>query len=628
MVVVFSLGGVVLLGRLAYLQAIKPDYYETLGAVQRNRIVTLAANRGSIVDRNGLILAMSADQQSIWADPTLVVDAEKEAALLAGPLKRDAAELTKLLSTKSSFVYIERKAENEVAQAIQKLVDGKKIPGVYLLNEPKRFSPADDLGISIIGAVDVDNNGISGLELQYQQTLKGTPGKEVIEKDKNGNTISSARRTGTPAVQGQGIQLTLDRSLQYEIDKILIREVNRNHARRATAIVMNRRTGDIVAVSNVDRGAQKPAPEPIVVPVPDTTAAPTTLPVDPAAPATTVDPAVAATTLPAAPVVPPPPPPVEYESAHTATVNYATTDVFEPGSMNKLVTLAAALEEGTAKIDSVVDVPDAIVFDNKKFTDHISGLPKQMTVDEIISQSSNFGTIRMAEKLGPKRLDAYLRRFGFASASELGFPGESRGLLLDLKNWSESDIGSVPLGQGLSVTAIQMVAAFNAIANGGVYVPPRLVLSTIDGHGVQHAVPATAGHRVVSAATAAGVTRVLQDVVTGVGGTGRLAAVDGYTVAGKTGTAKVPLPGGLGYEDNAYITGFTGFVPAINPEYTILITFDHPERVFGANGDEIFVATDGTKILPTGGNLAAPVFADVAKVVLRTYQVPPAGRPS
>ena len=621
-----------MVARLAYLQAIRPGYYETMGVAQRNRTVTLAANRGSIVDRNDLIFAMSAEQRTVWADPTQVSDPGLQGQALADILKRDAPEVTKLLKSTGHFVYLARKVDNDAADAIQRLIDTKKFKGVFLLVEPKRFSPADDLAASIIGNVDVDNKGISGLELQYQATLNGVPGREVIEKDRNGNTISSADRTGTPAVQGQGLRLSLDRSLQYEIDKIVSAQVDRNHARHATAIVMNRRTGEIVALSNIDRGAQKPPVAPPVVaaattgvsvPATATTVAPA---VDPAADpaATTTVPAATTTVAPVAPTLPP----IEYEPAHPSIVNYAATDVFEPGSMNKLIALSAALEERLVTPATQIDVPEEIAFNDKVFKDHIAGAPKPMTVAEIISQSSNLGTIRIAEQLGAPRLDTYLRRFGFAAATELGFPGESRGLLLDIKRWSESDIGSVPLGQGLSVTALQMLAAYNTIANSGVYVPPRLVLSTIDDHGVHHDVPATAGHRVVSTETANEVTQILQGVVTGLNGTGNLAAVEGYTVAGKTGTAKVPLPGGTGYEDHGYITGFAGFVPAINPEYTILITFDHPELVFLPHSDQLLPGVNGQPADPTGGNTSAPVFADIAKVVLRTYQVPPSGRAS
>jgi cell division protein FtsI (penicillin-binding protein 3) len=277
--------------------------------------------------------------------------------------------------------------------------------------------------------------------------------------------------------------------------------------------------------------------------------------------------------------------------------------VFEPGSVNKVITLSAALEEGLFRPQSVLRVPDALPVSTHVYRDHDPHPPTDWTVSDILVNSSNTGTILIAKRLGKERIDAYLRAFGFGRPTGVGFPGESSGLLLDPDEWVGTSIGSVPIGNGLAVTAVQMLGAYNVIANDGVYVAPKLVRATIDGEGRSHPGPTSAPRRVVSSQTAEQLRAMLAEAVSS--GTGTEAAVDAYTVAGKTGTARKPSLTHRGYEPGAYMSSFAGFLPAEDPRLSVIVVLDEPVPIFG-------------------GVVAAPVFSQLAAYALRQYRIPPA----
>jgi cell division protein FtsI (penicillin-binding protein 3) len=292
------------------------------------------------------------------------------------------------------------------------------------------------------------------------------------------------------------------------------------------------------------------------------------------------------------------------------TENRALTSVFEPGSVNKVVTMAAALEEGVVTPESLVTVPVSLQVYDKEFLDGGHDAPVQWTPTDILTRSSNVGTILMGQRLGPERLDEYLRDFGFGDRTAIGFPNESPGLLPIPDDYSGTSLATIAMGQGISVTAMQMLAAYNTIANQGVYVAPKLVLATIDAEGNRVETPTSAHHRVISEDTA----NAVQDMMTYVveEGTGRRAQIDGYLAAGKTGTARKPLPGG-GYTDENgrfhYVATFAGFVPADDPQLTIIVVIDEP----------------GTSIYAS--QVAAPLFSQMATYVLRHQRVPPSAQP-
>jgi len=536
--------------RLVNLQAVGGREYATFGVSQRFQTIALPAHRGSIFDRNGNDLAVSIPQRTVWADPPLIEDPDTTAQVLAGHLGLDAAatlDLTNRLSDADSrFTYVARRVDGELADAIE----AEELGGIFFLDEPKRFTPAGDLARSVLGQVGIDNEGLSGLELQYDELLTGDPGELIVEKDPDGRTIPGGEQELEPAVRGDDLVLTLDRSMQFETERALSAQIAAKQANGGIAIVTDPGSGEILALANLVRNE---------------------------------------------------------ETGEIAPVgnNMAVTAVYEPGSVNKLITVAAALEEGLVSPSTEIEVPDRLQVGDHVFTDHAPHPTAPWSVTRILTESSNIGTIKLAQMLGKDRLDTYLRRFGFGTRTSLGFPNEAPGILLDPADYSGTSIGSIPIGQGIAVTAMQMLLAYNVIANDGVYVPPKLVMERVHTDGSSKPVDAGDPHRVVSESTASRLRDMLANVVAE--GTGTRGGITGYNVAGKTGTARKPLPTG-GYRDAEgyhYIATFAGFVPAERPELSIIVVIDEPK------GD-IY-----------GGSVAAPVFADLAQYGLRLFRIPP-----
>lgn len=540
---------VTIAGRLVMIQGVAPERYVALGEAQRIRTMVIPAPRGTIFDRNGKELALSVPQTTVWANPRQVTDPAGEARALAEALGADEQVLRDRLTRAASFVYLARAVPDEVAARVRQL----RLDGVHFTEEPKRFLPAGSLAAPVLGLVGVDHEGLSGLELQYEGRLAGRPGELSTERDVTGTVeIPAAERQFRPAEPGDDLVLTIDRSLQYETERALAAEIQRSRALGGIAIVMAPRTGEVLAMANLraDPATGEVGPSP---------------------------------------------------------ANDAVVRVYEPGSVNKVITIAAALEEGLVRPGTVFTVPWALPVADHVFHDHDPHPPERWNVTEILANSSNIGTIMIGQKLGRDRIDRYLRAFGLGAKTGLGFPGESAGLLLDPKRWSGTSIGTVPIGQGLAVTALQMLTVYNTLANGGVRVAPRLVKATIDGRGREVPVPPPAARRVVSERTARQVAAMLTEVVRA--GTGTAAAIDGYVVAGKTGTARKPLEGARGYKPGAYVATFAGFVPAQSPQLSAIVVLDEPTPIYG-------------------GLTAAPVFAQVARYALRLLRIPPSAAPA
>ena len=531
------------IARLAFVQVVASDRYTAFGESQRVRKIDLPAARGAIFDRNGRELALSVRQQTVWANPRLVNDPAAQAEALAPVLGIDAITLQDRLSRDAAFVYLARTVPDDVANQVRSL----GLQGVFTMEEPKRFMPGGNLAAPLLGKVGVDNQGLAGVEVQFEKLLAGKPGHMVVEKDPGGGRIVGGIRERIPSLRGDDLVLTIDRSLQYETERALSQQIVTSSARGGIAVVMESSTGEILAMANLGAGGDGQPPQP-------------------------------------------------------AAKNTAITDVFEPGSVNKLITIAAALEEGIHKPADVLNVPGTIRVADHTFKEHDPHPPEDWTITDIMANSSNVGSIMIGQKLGKERIDKYLREFGFGSRTGVGFPGESRGLMLDTKDWSGTSIGTIPIGQGISVTALQMLAAYNTIANGGEYVAPKLVKATVDDKGNQKATKPSARRRVVSEKTATEVTSMLNEVVRV--GTGTRAAIDGYTVAGKTGTARKPLEGARGYKAGAYVSSFAGFVPSERPALTAIVMLDEPTPIFG-------------------GLVAAPVFAEITRYGLRQFRIPP-----
>jgi cell division protein FtsI (penicillin-binding protein 3) len=534
----------VVVARLVYVQTIGASTYVAYGIDQRIQPIELAGGRGAVYDRDGDDLAISIPQTTIAADPSLLAEPARAARQLAPILDADAADLREALREDVRFVYLARQVPDDVAEEVRAL----DIEGVLLFEEQARFNPAADLAGSVLGSVNIDSVGRSGLEKAYDEQLSGEPGHLIVERDPAGRTIPAGRHQVDPARPGDDLILTIDRDLQFEVERILQAQIGTVGAKGGTAIVMDPRTGEILAMANQE-------------------------------------------TDPGSGVV------------HNSTNNVGVTANYEPGSVNKMITLAGALEEGLVTPDEVIQVPAALRVADKTYTD---AHPGALSVTEILAQSSNVGTIKVAQQLGEERLDDYLRRFGFGRDTGLGLPHEEDGSLLDVEDWSGTSIASISFGQGISVTALQMLLAYNVVANDGVYVEPTLVAATRDNEGERHDAAPGASHRVVSPTTAAQLRAMLAEVIEN--GTGTAAAIEGYTAAGKTGTARKPQETG-GYTDADgnyhYISTFAGFVPADDPELSMIVVIDEPSAS------------------PYAAQTTAPPFADIGRYALRTMGVAP-----
>ena len=532
--------------RLIMLQIVDAPAYAKIALDQRKRSVEFPARRGTIFDREGQELAISVDMQTIWADPQLVEDPAAEAAKLAPLLGMKVEKVAEILGAPDSrFEYIMRQAEPSVANAVKRL----ELPGVYMKPEAKRYYPNDRLASHVLGLSDVDGVGRAGIELQYEDILQGKPGRMILEQDPAGNYLPQAEFSYERPEAGRSLFLTIDKELQFFTETTLARAVDQYNARSGTAVVIRPDTGEILALANV----------------PD------------------YDPNRAG------------------DFSNDERRNRLLTDAFEPGSIFKLVTVSGALEENKVEPSSVFVVPDSLPYYDRVFHDSHPHPTEEMTVSDIITDSSNVGTIKIGMELGAELVDQYVRDFGFDAETGLDFPGEEQGIVLELKDWSGVTIATVPIGQGISVTGIQMAAAYATIANGGVWTEPKLLSASMNSEGKVIESPPPAMRRVVSRTTARQVTRMLVRVVKE--GTGTAAAVPGYTVAGKTGTAQKVDPETLRY-GHEYVASFAGWAPAKDPEIALIVSFDEPDQIYG-------------------GETAAPTFGTIAEFALRHLGVPP-----
>ncbi len=515
--------------------------------IQTTRVMGL---RGDILDRSGEPLATSLEWATVYADPSLVTDPFAEAQVLAPVLGADVAPLAQKMSVPGQFVYLER----QVSPATAGEVEALGLPGIATRPEARRVYPLGNVAAEIIGSVSDDHNGTSGIELLYDRELTGTAGTRVREEYPGGRSVPGGLNLFTPAVDGSDLRLTIDRLLQFEAARILADQVRETDAAGGVIVLGRPATGEILAMSTATRDS---------------------------------DGAVV-----------------------TGDENRALTWAFEPGSVIKGLTFSAVLDAGLATPETTRPVPDRLFVHDSEFTDYSPHATLDYSVRDIVVQSSNIGTILWGQRLGENGLDDYLRRFGLGDTSGLGLFGETAGLLPSVSDWSGTSLATIAIGQGVSLTPLQLLLSFNTIANDGVYVPARVVAEVItpDGAGMVPE-PASDPHRVMSVAAATHMRRILREVVAH--GTGKQAEVENYEVAGKTGTARKPLPGG-DYRDAAgnyhYVAAFAGFAPASNPEISLVVVIDEPTTTI------------------YGGSAAAPAFAELAEIALRRLKVPPPGQ--
>lgn len=550
----FTVALVILIGRVVSLQTFqRADYYE-VSVDQRTRVNIVRAARGVIFDRKGNELALSVPSTTVYADPRYMTNPAETAHALAVAMaytpEQEAKLVASLTKPGAKFHYLKRELTKTDAQALLSL----GLPGVYSYTEPSRQVEGGVAG-AIIGKTDPDGLGTSGLELQFDKVLTGLDGKAVREVDKNGRSIAGVQSAASVPVPGDDIVLTVDKNIQYHTDAALLDRVSNLGAKGGTAIVMNSATGEVYAMSNIRRDANG--------------------------------------------------------TAVIASGNYAAVEAYEPGSVAKVFSISAAINEGKVTPDTVLSVPGAVTVDKFLIRDAWPHPTMDMNVRTILSESSNIGTMRTAQTIETKKLHDYLSAFGFGQKTGLGYPGESRGILRDEDKWRGTEKFTVSYGYGMASTPLQLIAGVNVVANKGVYVAPKLVSSTIDKAGKRHELASVQSRQVLTPETAATMTDMMTDVVCT--GTGELSKVKGMEIAGKTGTGYKAQSNGT-YSTDAggrrYFASYVGFFPAKNPQVTMLISIDEPSP---SSRDRF------------GGTAAAPVFARLVPNVMHELGIEATG---
>ncbi len=544
------------------LQMLRPDQYRALGEDQRLRTRELAGYRGSFLDRNGFVLASSTPGREVVADPTMFADPAGAAAVLAPALGMDPNDLATRLTPSSEddrYEMLLRTSDEATIEHVTDIIEADRdqgsdrlLSGLFIRAEEARVYPAGTLARTVVGRVDDYEQGIFGLEAEFNQLLQGTPGRETTERGIFGS-IAGGFWEVDPAEKGFDLVLTIDHRIQFITEQALIQHCGETEAEAAQAVVSHPATGEILAMANVIRQ--------------------------------------------------------EGGACVVPGYNAPIQDTFEPGSVLKILAAAAAVEELGWRPDRSIEVPDSILVGDYTFREHAGHVPAPYPISEIIARSMNVGTIQLAEAVGAETLHDYYQRFGFAQFSGLGLDAEARGRLSDWEDWQGADFGSIAIGQGVTANTVQIMAAYNTLANDGLYVAPRLVREVIGADGERSELEPQEARRVVRPDTANAVTDMLVGVVER--GTGAEAAVPQYRVAGKTGTAwKVfeDSDGELTYGSDGnrrYVMSFAGFVPADDPQISIVVTVDEPNSG------------------RTAATVAAPVFQQIAQYSLRILAVPP-----
>jgi cell division protein FtsI (penicillin-binding protein 3) len=539
----------VLVFRAFHLQIMTGKTYKNLAEKQHNKALQLHPERGIIFDRNGEKLAASILADSVFADPSKIDNVDEAAAQLAAVTGQPKKAIAQQITKSKNFCWVARMITPAQSEQIKNL----KMEGVYLIQEPKRFYPSRELAGQLIGFVGMDSNGLEGLEMRYDSYLRGEPEKIFWGRDARGKKLYLPERSVTGKKDEQlSLVLTLDSRIQHAVESNLKEAVLRTRARGGFIIVMDPRTGEILAMAN----------SPVFNPN-------------------------------------------AYASATADNKrNKAITDCFDPGSTFKPFLVAAAIEEGVVKESDRFNCENgAYRVANATFHEANRKRHGVLTVREILKYSSNIGSVKISEKLGREKFHDYIKNFGFGQKTNVELPGEISGLLRPWKNWTQVDTSTVAFGQGISVTAIQLVSALSAIANDGVLMQPHIVKKFVDVNGetVREFAP-TAVRRVISADTARRMTTMLTNVVGEQGGTGKNAALVNVDVAGKTGTAQKFDFANKRFSSERVRTSFMGFFPAEAPRFVMLVSIDEPQ------------------LHKWGGEAAAPVFKSISQQIIRCFE--------
>ena len=539
------------------------------GVEQRRDTEVIPAQRGAILDRNGVELAISVPRSRMAVNRVLLADAgvDDEPSLrefgthLAGLLGVEPAGVVEALvasEPSSRWVEVADMVDPDRAAAAQETLTQEDKAGVLMSDDvTERVHPAGESGLRVIGTLGRDGPGPgAGVEKEYDDVLHGRPGKRVVERGTDGETITGGDRVVTEPRPGSDVQVTLDRTLQYETERILAKGASNARARGGIAVLGRPATGELLAVAGVERDE-------------------------------------------------------DTGELKLASTPLAFTDAFQAGSVFKLVTVAAAYEAGVVDRSSTFPVPSSIQVYDRKFSDHEAHGTQQMSVDQIVADSSNVGTITIGQKVGAQRLHDELEDFGFGRTTGVGHPAESSGILPKEEAWTPPDLAAASIGTFQSTTVLQLWAAYNVIANDGRYVPPRLVDATVDASGTRTAVPAAPTRQVISPASAGQVEEALLAVVRE--GTGKQWDLPGFPVAAKTGTGRMPSPEKVVKDDDYiwpdgmyhHVTTFAGYLPADRPQVSITV-----------------MLLDTAQGL-TGSSSAGPVFSDLARLSIRELSIAP-----
>ncbi len=531
-------------GRLIWIQGFSASAYADKAFQQRLKDIELPPQRGTIYDREGEPLAVSMEARTVFVSPNQVRDKEAVAKALAETIGGDIEDYRKKLAKDSGFEYVARKVEMNQAKALEDL----GLQGVGFLDDYRRLYPSGELACQVLGFVGVDDKGLAGIEAQYDDQLAGVPGVILGERDPQGGPIPGGIQKEIAPTNGHDVVLTIDKDIQYEAQVQLTKAVKEFHAKSGNVLVMNPRTGEIYAMASTpgfnpnDYGKAKP----------------------------------------------------------TATRNKVVCDAYEPGSTMKCMTASTVVDKGLFKPETKLDLPPTINVGGRTIHESHGRGSVRWSLTDIVTHSSNVGTVKLGLKLGAQGLYDGFSAFGLTEKTGIDFPGEAKGWLPETSQWSASSIGNIPFGQGVSVTALQLARALGAVANEGELVTPHLLLDLPNAPKDE---PVWPKRRAIKKETAADVTEMLTHVVTE--GTGTEAAVAGYTVAGKTGTAQKALPNGGGYAGGKYVGSFIGFLPAEDPQVLVLVTLDEPSSGY------------------YGGTCAAPAFSRIAQFAVAHLKIPP-----
>jgi len=530
--------------RLVYLQVFRYGTFEQRAQHQQQRTEEVSAPRGIVFDRNGQELAMSINVDSVFAVPAEMPKPASTISLVARITKQDPRELLAKCAASKSFCWLARKPDPEISARIKSL----NLRGVYFQKESKRYYPKNELAAQVLGYVGMDDSGLSGIEREYESDLHGRPGAMLISVDARKKWFGSVEKQPTP---GENVVLTIDEKIQYIAERELETAMQQTKSISGTVLVENPHTGEILALAN------RPTFNPNL----------------------------------------------SREITPDKLKNHAVSDVYEPGSTFKLVTISGALEEKVTNPNEVFDCQmGSIVYNGMRIRD--SKPHGLLTVSDVLAESSDVGSIKIGLRLGEDRFYRYIRAFGFGQQTGVELPGETRGMTKPVSRWSKVSIAAISMGQEIGITPLQLAGLISTMANDGIYVAPRITAATLQPQNTPQRVAfhPVNEHRVVSSLTAAQMRQMMQRVV--LHGTGKKAVLIGYSSAGKTGTGQKVDPATHAYSHTKYVASFAGFAPINNPAVTIVVVLD------SAVG------------LHQGGQISAPVFSRIAQQVLEYLHTP------